>query len=320
MKKFNSIISAVVVSSLVGLAIESNFVNGMALESGNASESGCAIESGNAIGNDTKECFTKEYSFLSYFDNKEGKKKVGESYSECGLESIIDAVLETQDDAEEEAKSSYSSYKYVSVSSEYERLNTYNYSQSTLNNYFNSHYSDNKVKGTCSEVASTSAVEYYDRKGYTDIRNFNENGCFCVLMNCAIDTGAWKHNGGKGSTTDSQLKKVISKYYDIYKEDYDGNYDTTFLKTKIYSSIDDGKPVMGAFHVTTKDGTDEGHCMNICGYLEVTVKYKNNKYLPYNSKKIIYYIVNDGWTNCKSGNKRIQYVNSKYLTSITRIV
>lgn len=243
-------------------------------------------------------------------------------------QSIQDVVLEYVSAAESDAvdRVIYAGYCDVSIlttEESYCLLATNNYSQESFNKKYNSVYGTNYT-GTCAETASVSAIEYYYRKGYGGTKGHSDRQLiFNRVLNQAIQCGAYPAKGNKGGTYNKKLRTAISGYYDYYKVNLDGNYDSSFLRSTVQKSINNKvKPVIGHFHAPN----GEGHDMCINGYYDITVCYKKTrKSTTYSSVTYRYYRVNNGWFYAPSSDssmtdERLQYIREEYLISITKIV
>lgn len=276
------------------------YVNGNATMSGNAILSGDATMSGNAI--------------LSG-DALQGRdcSAVGSSYRD-GSAGMTDVVLETYNDAVDDAKSRVGGYKYVTVSVTKSKsiLATNNYSQTEMNEYYNK-YNNKKFRGTCSEVAATILTEYYNRKGKCVIRKGDTKGYiinwkpyFRQYLNIAYYD--LKIYDGEGTTT-NKVQKLFKPFYKANEKSMVGDRDVWFVKDTIESYNKNGKPVLGNFEAPNGDR----HSMIIAGYYDITVKYRNKTSESYKYKVYRYYVVNNGWKTWYSGNYRIQYIRAEYL-------
>ena len=316
-----------------GLLSGDGTLSGNGTISGNADLSGDAVMSGDVYW-EYDYNNTGEDLLANCLNESTSVRKIGESYSSATGPSIYDVVLETQTDAENDVKKQYKSYSDVKVSSSFlkvpsnkDTLDTCNYKQSRLNEYYDSKYKEayggQPADGTCTEVAITSAVEFLNRMKVTSIKNLTYKSCFVNVLYCAKKNGAWvyeydKEEGKwKGGTYNAKTYKIINDYYKMKKEKLFGVYDPTPQYDYIKDRLEAGKSVLGHFEVLKPNGKVDGHCMNINGILYVKVRYRNSSKDSYKSKNVIYYVVNDGWHNCDSGNYRIQYINSKYIDTMT---
>ena len=323
-------------SAFNGVLSGDGLLSGNSILSGNPDLSGDAVINGDVYWkNEYKD--TDANAIVGGLNENNKVRKVGESYNSATGPSIYAVVLETQTDAENDVKKQYKSYSDVKVSSSFlevpsnkDTLDTHNYDQDDLNKLYNSRYLEvydkKPADGTCTEVAITSSAEFFNRMKIASIKNFNYTVCFVNVLYCAKMNGAWayiydeKEDRWKGTTYNAKAYKIITDYYKMKKVKMYGLYDTNYLYDYIKDNLKDGRAVPGHFKVLKPDGGVDGHCMNINGILYVKVRYRNSSKDSYKSKTVIYYVVNDGWHNCDSGNYRIQYINSKYITAITSFV
>lgn len=253
---------------------------------------------------------------LDYLD-KENAAYSSLPVTEVAVETVEECKTEALGRA---AAAGYSSCSIYSVDEKY-LLATNNYDQTYLSSGFEITYKTD-APGTCSEVAGTSVAEYYYRKGYGGtLGHSDRQTIFNRLLLEATECGAYPAHPKNGGTYSSKFKNAMTGYYDYYNVDLKGNYDTLLLKSKIENSLSSYKPLIGNFSTSASS-----HAMCICGYYDITVRYKKTSgassysYITYR-----YYRVNDGQ---KSGfvqyenqtNDRLQYIYEGYLTSITRIV
>ena len=261
-----------------GLLSGDGTLSGNGTISGNADLSGDAVMSGDVYW-EYDYNNTGEDLLANCLNESTSVRKIGESYSSATGPSIYDVVLETQTDAENDVKKQYKSYSDVKVSSSFLKV--------------------------------------------TSIKNLTYKSCFVNVLYCAKKNGAWvyeydKEEGKwKGGTYNAKTYKIINDYYKMKKEKLFGVYDPTPQYDYIKDRLEAGKSVLGHFEVLKPNGKVDGHCMNINGILYVKVRYRNSSKDSYKSKNVIYYVVNDGWHNCDSGNYRIQYINSKYIDTMT---
>ena len=320
-------------SAFNGMVSGDGLLSGNGALSGDANLSGDVVMSGDSYWKNEYND-TEEKVIISSFNENNKVRKVGESYNSAPGPSIYDVVLETQTDAENDVKKQYKSYSDVKISSSFlkvpsnkDTLDTHNFEQNDLNDDYNSRYSEvydkKPADGTCTEVAITSSAEFFNRMKITSIKKFKYTTCFVNVLYCAKMNGAWvyeydkKEDRWKGSTYNAKTYKIINDYYKMKKEKLFGVYDPTPQYDYIKDRLEAGKSVLGHFEVLKPNGKVDGHCMNINGILYVKVRYRNSSKDSYKSKNVIYYVVNDGWHNCDSGNYRIQYINSKYIDTMT---
>jgi hypothetical protein len=190
-----------------------------------------------------------------------------------------------------------------------------------------------KFEGTCAEVAITSLVEYYHRKnrdggrlscvkgkdGKVDLTGDVSVWIYQYLgiLSHAIAVDAYDQNDPEGGTITGKMDDIISGYYKGFGKGLRGNIDLTFLESKIESYNEKAKPVIG--NLTAPN--DDGHSVVIAGYYDIKVEYKKKASDKYKSKVYRYYVINDGWHTCDSGNYRVQYVRDEYLeSSLNRMV
>ncbi|MBQ8281349.1 MAG: hypothetical protein IJZ25_02985 [Lachnospiraceae bacterium] len=163
--------------------------------------------------------------------------------------------------------------------------------------------------------------EEINRKGYGGtLGDENRQDIFNRVLKEAIECGAFPAEKNSGTCV-NKLKNAISGYYDYYGVDLGGNHDTLLLKNKIQNSLSGYKPVIGDFEAPNGDN----HSMCICGYYDITVRYKTSSGASYSYKTYRYYRVNNGYENAYSRYdsqtaRRLQYIYEEYLYSITRIV
>ena len=182
-----------------------------------------------------------------------------------------------------------------------------------MNKYFNGKKSKNEksISGTCSLVAATSVAEYYNRKKYTSIKNFSDKPQFVKMVAAGYLTKAFNGNG----TVTGKLPKVFEKYYSSYKIKLSSNNDIFRTENTIKSYNKNAKPVVG--HLEAPNG--KSHTVVVIGTYDVTMKYRKKLSKKYTTKTFKYYAICDGWNDCSSGNKRVQYVEAKYLKCITKL-
>ena len=245
----------------------------------------------------------------------ENKTKTNVELSEKEVTQCKDTmskcVLSTIDDMKADALKDYKNYYDKSadakLTSNYLLL-CYNFKQTDLNVYYKTEYGVN-ISGSCAMVASTSVAEYYTRKGFAKTLNYSKyKQIFSSFVSLGIGSGVYDRK----KTYCGRLYDVVNKYYCSYDYWGYGKNTTTNIENEISKYNKNKKPVVGHFRAPSGDG----HSMVILGYYDVTVKYKKKKSdSKYKTNKIRYYAVNDGWENCKSGDKRVSYIRSSYLTS-----
>ena len=299
--------------------------------SGNASGNAISYVSGDASGDAV---LTENYK-LANVNKKDdyADLEVGEERKDCSAsaKTMYDIVLETLSGVEKDALDRLD-YKYEKVSSEKSPyiLMTYNYNQADMNGAYLKECGGNYT-GTCSEVAITSLVEYYHRKNrdggrISTIKGSNgkvdTTGSFDIwkkqffrILDYAIAINAYDLEDPDGGTASSKIDNVVTKYYEANRKDLKGNRDTTFLKSKIESYNEAAKPVLGSL----KAPNGSGHSVVIAGYYDIKVEYKKKESAKYKSKVYRYYVINDGWKTCYSGNDRVQYVREEYVKAIVKI-
>lgn len=237
-------------------------------------------------------------------------KESSEAIYECAAskKNMEECVLDTLNEVEKDVLKNFS--KYYSKKANVKRksvylLSTYNYNQRDLNIFYKKEYGA-IINGSCSMVASTSAAEYYTRKGFAKTLNSSKyKNIFSSMVLIGFGTGAY--NGE--STQYSKLHQVIGTYYNSYGKSGYGKYVTTKVGDEITAYNKKQRPVVGHFQAPNKDA----HAMLIVGYYDVTVNYKKTKDSKPESMTVRYYAVNDGWNNATSGEKRISYIRSDYL-------
>lgn len=218
-------------------------------------------------------------------------------------ECVLDTLKEVEKDVLKNFSKYYSKKANVKRKSVY-LLSTYNYKQKDLNIYYKKEYGT-VISGSCSMVASTSAVEYYTRKNYAKTLNSSKyKNIFSAMVLIGFGTGAY---GGK-STQYSKLYQVIKIYYNSYGKTGYGKYVTTKVGDEITAYNKKQRPVVGHFQAPNK----EAHAMLIAGYYDVTVIYKKTKDSKPETMTVRYYAVNNGWNNAASREKRISYKRSDY--------
>ena len=239
---------------------------------------------------------------------------------------IYDVVLETVEAAKNEALARMAALNYYDVSvysvTEHYVMATNNYSQSTFNKNFNEKYGT-EFSGTCCEVAATSVIEYYYRKGYGGTIGHNDRQTiFNVVLNEAFECGAFPSNeGDMEGTYNYLLKTAISGFYEYYGLKFTGKYYSSSVESRVEDALSSYKPVVGHFYAPNGDG----HSMCINGYYDITLKYKfNEDSTSYSYLTWRYYRVNDGWRDGFSSDSsqtgpRLQYIFEDYLDAMTRI-
>ena len=206
---------------------------------GNATVSGNATVNGNTIVNNTDVLRDKDDELVS------ANISVGEIMVCRSNKDTSDIILETLSDAEKDALSrvNYSDEVVSSAKSKYV-LMTYNYAQGTLNAYYNRIKGSN-VDGTCSEVAATSLVEYYNRKKYCKILDDTTGDRviwqeeFVKFVDIGYDLGIYDGTG----TTTAKIYKLFKPYYIEYNK-AQGNRDVLFIINAIESYNNQAKPVI----------------------------------------------------------------------------
>lgn len=208
-------------------------------------------------------------------------------------------VIQTKNGVTTYLKDKYSSYSKVTVSAGTEKkLNTYNFSQGTLNDYFNANYqlaNDESVTGTCSLVEILSLLEYYDRvKGQTDLPS-TTNEAFCDIVLVAISNEYYTvGEGTKGDDVDNLLNDMFYFYHSTNT----AYLDHLNIYSHIKSEIDASRPV--GFGIN-------GHGMVGAGYVTYTTTYETTSGVLWWKKTVTttktddFVIVNDGWTNSSDG-------------------
>lgn len=261
-----------------------------------------------------------------------------------GGKGVVDVTLETTDDVLKDASifgnEGYGSYlelkRWNDTDFTTNVLGTVNFSQagwdtsySTLKNRGGKTYVT--YDGACSEVAMTILAEYYNYKNVAKISDSDSRYCshweyyFGKFMDIARAKGVYpmerkmvKESGLETlvvSGTNSNFACVLSAFYKDKDIKLRGNYYRSKeekkkdfkkdMREKVVSRLDLNNPVIGQFAVPNGGA----HSMVIVGIYRV-VRLNNIKN---------YYVVNDGWKNCESGNHRIQYIDEKYLNSIVYV-
>lgn len=287
-----------------------NSISGNASVSGNASISGNASVSGNAVTNGGESS-----NWLDYFITQAGTSDWYEAGASSSA-SMYKIVYETLGEAEKGLSKEYSSYKYKTFYSKKTSsyvLSCKNYNQDTMNKYYNEKKPKNQkdISGTCALVAATSVAEYYNRKGYTSIKNFSAKQQFVKMVAAGYLTKAFNGTG----TVTGKLPKAFEKYYSSYKIKLSGNNDMFNMDKTIKSYNKNAKPVVG--HLKAPSG--DAHAVVVIGAYDVTMKYRKKSSEKYKTKTFKYYAICDGWNDCSSGNMRVQYVEAKHLKCITKL-
>lgn len=164
-------------------------------------------------------------------------------------------------------------------------LNTQNYSQTTLNNYYKTE-TGTAVSGTCSEVAATSLIEFY--KGVDNFTtNADHRDTFVDILDMALDKGYYSVEDG---TAQNKLDSLVTKSFGLYGSSNKGNNDYfNIYKTLCEKVRDDDVPVL--FSII-------GHTMVGCGYVTYTTTYTTSSGATKTATDN-FIIVNDGWSNTR---------------------
>ena len=299
--------------------IESSAYNGVL--SGDSILSGDGTLSGNSVISGNADLYGRGYGC----DNKVLKRvdelkysKVGRSRKVDKAKDFDDVIIETIDDVAEDAKKCVGDVKVYDA--RYKKITDYalmtnNYRQSTFNTGFLDEHK-RKIKGSCSEVATTIISEYYNRKERCVIRKGDKKGYqdnwkpyFNNYIVVGMTIGIYDGDG----TDSSKVHKLYTPFYNIYKKNMSGDCDSIMLDRTIKSYNSCAKPVVGSFEAPNGDR----HSMAILGYYDVEVYYKKgskNKLKTYR-----YYAVNDGHKTCYEGNYRVQYISDKYIEYIYKL-
>ena len=222
-------------------------------------------------------------------------------------------ILYDDDDMVSYLKEKYSEYSSVSVSSVSSEspLNTYNYSQTSLNSYYNANnneYYDNGINGTCTQVAISIMTEYMKRKKeITPYVTCNTIHDIFANVITASHACLWDGNGTPRNMT---VNIVDSNFY-YYSPYYYGDYSWLFMESKIQDSLADGIPVV--VHL-------DGHTVTGVGFVKKKVTYKKKNIwgvMTTYTQEETFLIINNGWYNTSTNSsKTYSYVHFDDVLSI----
>lgn len=162
-------------------------------------------------------------------------------------------------------------------------LNTQNYSQTQLNTYYKN-ATGTAVSGTCSEVATTSLIEFYkELESFTTNSSYKDT--FVDILTMALEKGYYAVGEG---TTQTKLDSLVTQSFALYGSSHKGNNDYTYLYSTICDKVaDEGVPVL--FSIVN-------HTMVGCGYITYTTTYTTSSGKTKTATDN-FVIVNDGWAN-----------------------
>lgn len=224
-------------------------------------------------------------------------------------------VINTKEGINNYLYDKYSEYKNVEINDViyHNPLNTYNFSQDTLNKEYNKrsdkHFNIN-VSGSCSEVAILIVNEYMLRKSIISENGIvqNENTLFYRICGAAKDNG-WNGNGG---TKEDKIDDIFTDAMKFYTPKYKGDYSILNMHKKFMDSYYSGIPVI----VSAPE-----HSMCACGILEKNVTYTKKGLFGIETTKTeleTFLIVNDGWYDATIDNfsQKYSYIPFEIVSSI----
>ncbi|WP_156922977.1 hypothetical protein [Eubacterium xylanophilum] len=277
------------------------------------------------------ETCSREYNCLKVDTNLEVSENGVKHSKRYGSEGFDSIILETLDDAKKNAlgkhKNCYKKSILSTIKSTKWILNTRNVRQTYCNRIYYLEYGDQVgmiPSGTCVQVTGSIMAEYYTRKGFAKtyegakyINAFKE-----MLYITFFDNQIHFKKLGNGEvwssgTEDYYVPTMYEKFYQRHNNKTRGFRETDVdnLYSFIKNTISFSRPVHGGFVAPDKSA----HAMSICGAYEITVEYKEKKKGKAKTKKYVYLVVNDGAKDCDDGNKRVQYIQKKYLDGIVTL-
>lgn len=224
------------------------------------------------------------------------------SYSVLPNDSAVNAYIQNK----------YSEHSNVVITDKVRHtpLDTYNYEQTTLNDYFNVNQNNlfaYNIEGSCTIVAVAIISEYMLRSGkVTSDSPYDINGLFYRAA-VAGKTCGWDGRTGVFIPSNGLIVTDAMSYYTPY---YIGDYSIFNMHSKYMDSYYSGVPILVAL---------SGHTVCGVGIIEKTVTYKKSGLFGGTKTALeTFIIVNDGWHDSQTGTgeSRYQYVPFDDIVSI----
>ncbi len=189
------------------------------------------------------------------------------------------------------------------------KLNVYNFSQTSLNSYYNLSPAceyKNGISGTCVEVAITMLMEYMARKDKISNENYESKYTIFKMVVQEAKSLGWDGSG----TLVSMIDNIMNASFENYTPVYSANHSTSKLLSKLETTITAGIPAV----VNLK-----GHSVTGVGIVFVEVEYTKKNVFGVSTTKTaneVFVVINNGWYDSSVGEYQYSYVPIDEVKSI----